>query len=252
MSTPSRMPRYDVHNDGAGPYAIFYCDTCQREYRSQPDLKNTIAQDVGRQTASNFLRNIPLFGQAIADSTIGEDPRYTTTLTQGQLDAAWNQVKEYFRECPTCHQIVCLSDYDEQTDFCREDSPRRAEIAEAQAQQAAGVVKGIASVFGLGDVIKNATEAAKQASAATARCPKDGTLAAAGTKFCPNCGSPMVQPMPAAAVCPSCGASVQGAKFCPECGTKIEQPAPAPTHCPNCGAEAKGAKFCSECGTKIA
>jgi hypothetical protein len=250
MPTPSRMPRYDVRNDGAGPYAVFYCDCCSREYRSQPDIKNTIAQDLGRQTASNMLRNIPLFGRALADSTLGEDPRYTNTMTPAQLDAAWNQVKEYFRECPTCHQIVCLSDYDEQTDFCREDSPRRAEIAEAQAQQAAGVVKGIASVFGLGDAIKNAAEAAKKASEGAARCPKDGMLAAPGTKFCPECGSPMVQPAaPTITVCPNCGTEVKGAKFCPECGTKIEQP--APKCCPNCGAEANGAKFCSECGTKI-
>jgi len=31
MSAPSRMPRYDVRNDGVGPYAVFYCDKCDRE-----------------------------------------------------------------------------------------------------------------------------------------------------------------------------------------------------------------------------
>jgi hypothetical protein len=30
MGTFSRMPRYDVRNDGAGPYAVFYCDACER------------------------------------------------------------------------------------------------------------------------------------------------------------------------------------------------------------------------------
>ncbi|MEN6512106.1 MAG: zinc-ribbon domain-containing protein, partial [Chloroherpetonaceae bacterium] len=68
------------------------------------------------------------------------------------------------------------------------------------------------------------------------------------TKFCPECGTPMVQP--AADKCPSCGAEVHGAKFCPECGAKIER-APAVTKCPSCGAETKGAKFCPECGTKV-
>jgi hypothetical protein len=251
-ATPTRMPRYDTRNDGAGPYAVFYCDMCSREYRSQPDITGTIAKDIGRQTASNALRNIPLFGRAISDSLLGQDQRYTYTLTPQQLEAAWAQVKEYFRECQTCHQIVCLSDFDDQTGYCREDSPRRSDIAQAQAEQAAGVVKGIASVFGLGDAIRGATEAAKRAASASARCPKDGTLAQAGTKFCPECGSPMVQPAPAAATCPSCGAAVGGAKFCPECGAKIEQPAPAATVCPSCGAEAKGAKFCPECGTKLA
>ena len=250
MSAPSRMPRYDVRNDGVGPYAVFYCDKCEREYRSQPDVTGTIAKDIGRQTAGDLLRRIPLFGSAVADSVTGEDPRYIITLTPQQLDKAWGQVKQYFRECPTCLQTLCLSDFDEKSGFCQDDSPRAAEIAQAQAEQAAGVVKGIASVFGLSGAIKQASEAAQRAaSATTARCPNDGTLAPPGTKFCPECGTAMIQPT--VARCPKCGADARGAKFCPECGTKIEQ-APAPAKCPACGADAKGAKFCPECGTKIA
>jgi predicted amidophosphoribosyltransferase len=99
----------------------------------------------------------------------------------------------------------------------------------------------------LGDVVKRASVAAQQASANMARCPQDGTVAPAGTKFCPECGSPMVQPV--ADACPNCGKETKGAKFCPECGTKIER-APAGV-CPQCGAETKGAKFCPECGTKL-
>ena len=251
MATPSRMARYDVRNDGLGPYGTFYCDKCSREYRSQPDVKGTIANDIGRQAAGDVLRRIPLFGRAVADSVMGEDPRYTSSLTPGQLESAWNQVVEYFRECPACHQIVCLSCFDEQSGFCQEDSPRRGDIAEAQAEQAAGVIKGIAGVFGLGDAFKQAAEAAKQATNTVARCPKDGTVAAAGTKFCPECGSPMVQPAAAADKCPHCGAAVNGAKFCPECGTKIERATPAPAVCPTCGGDVKGAKFCPSCGTKV-
>jgi membrane protease subunit (stomatin/prohibitin family) len=146
--------------------------------------------------------------------------------------------------------VVCVSDWDEVSGFCSEDSPRRDAIAEAQAEQAGAMLKGFASAFGLGDAVRQATEAAKQAQSGAARCPKDGTLAPAGTKFCPNCGSPLVQPAPPApaAVCPNCGADTKGAKFCPECGTKQEA---KPAVCPNCGAETKGAKFCPECGTKL-
>jgi hypothetical protein len=249
MADPSRMPRYDIRNDGVGPYAVFYCDTCDREYRSQPDIGGAIAKDIGRQATGDVLRRIPLFGRAVADSVTGEDPRYSNSLNPQQLAIAWGQVKMYFRECPTCSQITCLSDFDEQTGFCREDSPRANEIAQSQAEQAASVVKGIASVFGIGDAMKKATDAAQQAAARSARCPKDGTLAAAGTRFCPNCGTAMVQPT--ADPCPKCGADVKGAKFCPECGTKIERAAASPAKCPSCGAETKGAKFCPECGTKL-
>jgi hypothetical protein len=249
------MPRYDIRNDGAGPYGIFYCDACGREFRSQPNIGNTIAQDIGRQTLGGLLRKVPIIGDAAASSLTGDDPRYSYKMDAGQLDDAWKQVQEHFRECPTCQRIVCLSDFDAQSGFCQEDSPRTQEIAESRGEQAGAALKGLASAFGLGDTFKQAGENFKQAMDAAqkagdqmARCPQDGTLAAPGTKFCPNCGTAMIQP--AAQCCPSCGQAVEGAKFCPNCGAKIEA-APQPAgKCPNCGAEPKGAKFCPECGTQ--
>jgi hypothetical protein len=251
MAAFSRMPRYDIRNDGAGPYAIFYCDICQREFRSQPDVAGTVVQDIGKQALGGLLRKVPLFGSAVADSVTGEDPRYSYKMNPAQLESAWKQVQGHFGgECPTCNRIACLSDFDTQAGTCQEDSPRGSQIAEARGEQAGAAIKGLASAFGLGDVMKKAADAAdavKRAGDQAARCPKDGTLAAPGTKFCPECGTPMVQP--AAIKCPKCGADTHGAKFCPECGTKVEQ-APVAAVCPSCGAQTKGAKFCPECGAK--
>jgi len=250
VSDGPRMPRYDIRNDGMGPYAVFYCERCEREYRSQPDVAGTVATDVGRQAAGNLLRGIPIFGRAVAESVSGPDQRYTTSMTPQQLEKAWAQVSDRFRECPQCGQVVCLSDFDAQSGFCQECSPRSAEIAQSEAEQAAGVVKGIASAFGITGLFQSAAEAAKAASGGV-RCPRDGTTAPAGTKFCPECGTAMVPvaPQPAGRKCPACGAAVAMAKFCPECGAKIEA---APTTCSNCGQELKpGAKFCPECGTKV-
>ncbi len=248
----SRMPRYDIRNDGAGPYALFYCENCNREFRSQPDLANTLTKDIGRSAVSGFLRRVPLVGNTVADNVVGEDPRYSMKMTPQQLDSAWKQVQPQFRECPKCSRIVCLSDFDTQSGFCQTDSPRSQEITESRGVQAGAALKGFASAFGLGDVAKKveqAADAAQRASTTMARCPQDGTLAAPGTKFCPNCGSTLIQP--AATICPKCGADTHGAKFCPNCGNKMEQPAAVATKCPNCGAETKGAKFCPECGTKL-
>jgi hypothetical protein len=250
---PSKMPRYDVRNDGAGPYAIFYCDVCSREYRSQPDVANTLASDIGRQAMGGLLRNIPLVGNVVANNVVGQDPRTIQNLNPQQLQNAWNQLQDRFRECPTCHRIVCMSDFDETTGFCQEHTPRTNEIAQARAEQAGHMVKGFAAAFGLDQAFQSVGQAAKAAQAATAqmaRCPTDGTLAAPGTKFCPECGAQMVQPQ--AQACPKCGQPTGGAKFCPNCGTKVEQ-APAPTGlCPQCGAKTQGAKFCPECGAKQA
>lgn len=242
---PTRMPRYDVRNDGIGPYAVFYCEKCDREYRSKPSIKETIAKDIGRQAAGGFLRNIPLFGNVVADNVVGEDPRYVYALNAQQLDAAWQEVGSSFHNCPTCQLVVCPSCFDPKSGYCTDDSPCREEIARAQAEQTVGVLGGIASAFGLGDVVKGARAAAERSASQMARCPNDNTLAAAGTKFCPECGAAMIQP--AIAACPKCGKEVGGAKFCPECGSKVES---APAACSNCGAELKGAKFCHECGTK--
>jgi hypothetical protein len=250
MAEPSKMPRYNIRNDGIGPYAAFLCDLCGREYRSQPDVTATITKDIGRQAMGGFLRNIPLVGNAVANNVVGEDPRYSYNLTPQQLNNAWNQVKQYFRECPTCHQVICVSDFDEVAGFCKEDSPRRNQIAEAEGQQAGNMVKGLAAAFGIDQAIKQAGEAARTASSQMARCPNDGHLAPAGTKFCPECGSPMVQPV-AAAVCPKCGQPALGSKFCSNCGAKIEVAPVAVDNCPQCGAAVKGAKFCPECGTKV-
>jgi len=255
MSAPSKMPRYTVHNDGMGPYAIFYCDRCNREYRSQPNVGGTIANDLGRQAVGGLLRKIPLVGGAVSESVVGQDPRYVYSLTPAQLESAWGQMKDRFRECPTCQQIVCLTDFDEQSGFCQDDSPRKNEMAESQAEQAGHVMKGFAAAFGLDQAFKQAGEAVKSANASAqsamnqaARCPKDGVLAAPGTKFCPECGTAMLQP--AIANCPQCGKPTMGAKFCPECGAKVEV-APVAANCPKCGTPTKGAKFCPECGTKV-
>ena len=250
MADFSRMPRYDIRNDGAGPYAIFYCDECGREFRSQPDIAATVTKDIGRQAASGLLRKIPLLGNSVADSVVGEDPRDSYKLNPAQLESAWKQVQVHFRECPTCNRIVCLTDFDSQTGFCREDSPRSSEIAESQGAQAGAAIKGFAAAFGLDKVVNTVNQAVDNTQKAMdqmARCPNDGTLAAPGTKFCPECGTAMLQP--AAATCPSCGAETMGAKFCPNCGTRVE--AARPTACPKCGTPANGAKFCPECGTKI-
>jgi hypothetical protein len=243
------MPRYTVANDGVGPYAVFYCDRCSREHRSQPDVTKTITSNLGRQALGGLLRNVPLVGGSLASNVTNEDPRYSHSMTPDQVEKAWTQVIDRFRECPTCHEILCISDFDEVAGFCKDCSPRTSDIAEAQGEQAGRAIKGFAAAFGLDKAFSEAGKAVSQAATSMARCPEDGTLAKPGTKFCPECGAAMLQPQ--SATCPSCGQPTYGAKFCPNCGAKAEQAPVIPANCPKCGAETHGAKFCSECGTKL-
>lgn len=221
-----RMPSHDIRNDGIGPYAVFYCEKCSREYRSSPSIGTTVTQSVGRQAIGGLLRKVPLVGGVAADRVTNEDYRYVRDMRPEQLEKAWEQVQGNFNECPLCKLVVCHVDWDPQTGYCKECTPRKDEMAEAEGAQAASMIKGIASAFGIPQAIQNAAQQARAQQAAPAAAPA---------------------PAAGGATCPKCGVAVAG-KFCPECGTKVEV---APAKCPQCGAEAKGAKFCPECGTKI-
>ena len=239
-----RRPRHEVRNEGIGPYAVFYCEKCDREYRSSPAIGQTMAQSAGRQLLGGLLRKVPIAGDALGDSI--QDPKHVRDLTPTQLDAAWGQVEENFHECPTCKLIVCNADWDAKSGYCQDCTPRREEIAQAETEQAIGVFKGIASAFGLDQAAKAAMESARQAEAQRSAQQAAATAAAASAAAAAVLQA-SAQTAPAGGVtCPACGKVVPAGKFCPECGAKL-----APTKCPNCGTETKGAKFCPECGTKV-
>lgn len=227
---PTRMTRSYVTNEGAGPYAVFSCDQCGREYRSTPSLAREVKDTVTRSAFGGLLRNIPLVGGSMADQVEGD--RYRNTMTSDELATAWGQVRQYFRECPTCHQIVCVPDFDEIAGFCADDSPRRADIEAARAQQAVATMAGVADALGIkgafGRVLANAQadQAAPSvgptpttpsaASTSGAACGSCGAALAAGARFCPSCGTPVAQP----GACSSCGTQLGAdARFCASCGT---------------------------------
>ncbi len=60
---------------------------------------------------------------------------------------------------------MCLSDFDTQSGFCQEDSPRTTEIAEARGAQAGAAIKGFASMFGLDKIVEKASETVQKANA---------------------------------------------------------------------------------------
>ena len=88
-------------------------------------------------------------------------------------------------------------------------------------------------------------------------CPKCGSVIAATSTFCPNCGANLNQPAQQQAqqqmiACSKCGEKVPaGTKFCPNCGTAIsEQPAAQQEiKCASCGFILHSpSKFCPNCG----
>jgi hypothetical protein len=219
-----RMPQHDVRNDGYGPYVMFYCEKCNREYHSTPNVVNTVAQDTAKGVFGGLLRNIPLVGDSVADAVDNNENRYRTSMSAQELDGAWAQVQSNFRECPTCHMIVCIPDFDEVSGYCRDDSPRSQELAQAQAEQAGAAIKGFANALGISDALKRAQDEAQArrlsqaaAQAAGLVCTQCHTPIQPGQKFCGNCGAPAPTQEVA---CPKCG-TMTATNFCPNCGAKV-------------------------------
>jgi hypothetical protein len=222
---PTRKAPYSVSNDGTGPYAMFTCESCGRDYRAQPVLVEEVKETITKSAFGGLLRNIPLVGNAAANQV--DNDRYRNTLTNDELEHAWTEVKVNFAECQSCRRIVCIPDFDMASGFCKEDSPRSEELQARDAQQAgaaaASFVAGVANAFGLPGAMQAA--AAQQsagvapggapASAPAAACASCGGALAAGAKFCANCGTPV----PSKAFCTGCGKELApGAKFCANCG----------------------------------
>jgi hypothetical protein len=200
-----RLPRYDVQNDGAGPYAVFYCDKCGRDFRTEPAIDAGSVQVIGRSAIEGLLREIPVVGSAIAGNI--EDPRYQHTLSLDQVRGAWEQVRELLHECPTCHMFVCPAEYDARSGYCKEERPKQT------APQAAP--RG-------GKGQPGARNNGGNRPAATAEdlttCPHCHMQVAARFAFCTNCGTRLAPPEPV--TCPQCGTPVEG-RFCGNCGTKV-------------------------------
>jgi hypothetical protein len=235
----TRKAPYSVYNDGTGPYAMFTCESCGRDYRAQPVLVEEVKETITKSAFGGLLRNIPVVGNAAANQV--DNDRYRNTLTSDELEKAWAEVKVNFAECQSCRRIVCIPDFDMASGFCKEDSPRSEELLARDAEQAgaaaASFLGGIANAFGIPDAMKAA--AAQQA----AQAPAAGVAPGATPAGTPAAGAPTAAP---AAACASCGTALAaGAKFCANCGTPVPQKA----FCTGCGKElAPGAKFCANCG----
>lgn len=98
----------------------------------------------------------------------------------------------------------------------------------------------------MGSVLQQNNQAASTSGAQAAnneKCPKCGTMNAAGSKFCSSCGQKMG--VEGKVPCIKCGKEIsKEVKFCSECG------APQKIQCKKCGKDLNaGAKFCAECGT---
>lgn len=201
---------HNDHSTDKGYQFEFFCDRCQNGFM-------TAFQASAMGLAASALRTAgSLFGGILGSA--GSNSYEIERAVQGPahdraFQAAVEEAKPHFRQCPKCSHWVCVTVcWNQKRGLCFDCAPDVAtELAAAQAQ---------ATVEQIRDKVRQQDLTA------------DINLTAE-----------------AAALCPSCGARAQGAKFCPECGKPLRPKG----ECPRCGTHCEaGAKFCPECGNKMA
>lgn len=250
MALHSFTRNYNDLSTDAGFQYEFFCDCCGNGYKS------TFVQSAtyGRaDRIDNIGRNAGIIGNLLGGKAndLGWAAERAADVLRGRVadatpewrreqettfDAAQEEVRPYFRRCPSCNKWVCADCWNNEEGLCTDCAPREsAYVARARNQ---------AMRRNIDNAAENTTVWSGKLEERTTTCPQCGQPAGSG-KFCNNCGAPLAQNK-----CPNCGAPVApGLKFCGECGSPIKK---ATGKCPSCGFEnAPGTKFCGECGTKL-
>lgn len=191
----------------------FNCDRCGTGYRTRFRASTLGTVSSALDTAGSLFGGI--LGQA---ADLGERARSAgwEKAHDNAFEQAMEELKSDFVQCPRCSSWVCRkSCWNTSKGLCKECAPDLGvEMAAAQASRT------------VEEVWAHSKVAEEDRSML-----KDENWRAGVRATCPKCNAPLQK----------------NSKFCPECGTKILDK----KHCTECGAElAAGVKFCAECGHK--
>jgi DNA-directed RNA polymerase subunit RPC12/RpoP len=178
MIMETKMARNEIRNDGSGPYAIFYCALCSKEFRSNPNVASEVTKGVGQGLFKGLLRAIPVVGYDVSNAVGSASGK--TAMNQKQLEKAWAEVSANFHQCGTCGKFVCDSDWNAESDSCSEHAGAQAGVT---CTQCGAQVKGAKFCPNCGAKIE-------EPKPISTKCSACGTEAK-GAKFCPNCGAKM-------------------------------------------------------------
>jgi membrane protease subunit (stomatin/prohibitin family) len=193
----------------------FYCDRCGTGYRTgfKPYALGTVTGAI--DAAGSF------FGGVLA-RTAGLVERARSASWEKAHDSAFleamDELKPDFIQCPRCSSWVCRDKcWNVGKGLCKVCAPDLSvEMAAAQANR---TVEEIWAHSKMAQEDRKMLQEKSWRQGVRATCPACGVPLPSNSKFCPECGSKIVNEYS----CVQCGAKITGeAKFCPECGTKID------------------------------
>ncbi len=220
------VQNYEDLSTDRGYQFKFHCDHCGNGYMTSFQTSALGAAESVLRAAGDFLGGA--FARA-GQSAYEVQRMVGGTAHDHALEAAVNECKEHFRQCPRCGKWVCPEVcWNGAANLCKGCAPRfeeefaaahadaKAEAARSQLHDRAAAVDFAANVDMHGVAV--AAPAAPAAASAT-HCTGCGALLGTG-KFCAQCGTP--RPVAGPVAC-KCGAPVApGTKFCAECGQRLD------------------------------
>ena len=227
---PTRKAPYSVYNDGTGPYAMFTCESCGRDYRAQPVLVEEVKETITKSAFGGLPAQHPDRRQRRREpgrqrplSEHADQRRAREGLGGGEGQLRRVPVLPPGRVHPRLrHGLRVL----------------QGGLAAQRGAPGAGCAAGRRGRRGLHEWHRERVRDPRRDEG------RGRPAVRRGRARCRSRGSAAVR-APAAA-CASCGGALAaGAKFCASCGT----PVPSKAFCTGCGKElAPGAKFCANCG----
>lgn len=197
------------HSTDKGYQFEFFCDRCGNGFMTEFKPSAAGYAVSAMRAAGDLLGGV--FGSA-ASSTYEIERAVQGPGHDKAFQAAVEEAKPNFRQCPKCTKWVCLVQcWNQKRGLCYECAPNvETEMAAAQAQL---TIQQMQEKLKTQDMTKDLDVT----SEAVALCPSCGARTA-GSKFCPECG----KPLHTKSECSRCGTKLEaGAKFCPECGQKV-------------------------------
>jgi len=187
----------------------FHCDHCGNGFQSTYVAnKAGVAGDLLR-AAGGFLGGI--LGN-VGNSSYEIQRAVGGPMHDRALQAAVAEIKPLFNQCHRCGTWVCRQIcWNPGQNLCKQCAPLLGE--EVGAAQAAAMVNQVRERAAAVDQTQGAN-VTDQRSAHCTGCGAD----TGGARFCPQCGTPVIQKRR----CGSCGKeSDASVRFCPDCGGRM-------------------------------
>ena len=220
---------YDDLSNDRGYQFKFHCDKCGNGFMTQFQTSTIGMAESVLNVAGSLLNG---WGNSAGNAAHEVERAVGGRLHDAALARAVEEVRPNFRQCTRCGHWVCQQVcWNGTANLCDSCAPNfgdqlaanqaqaKVDAARQQLDQKAGQTNYVASVdMSAGSILAAQTAASNMQASKT--------------------------------LCGQCGADVGSSKFCPECGKPVVKAGPA--FCPQCGTKSTGSKFCGNCGIKMA